>query len=1133
MPDERNIRLSIDLDVKDAEQSAKELQQAVEDIFESRKDDTSASLTNLEIQMKKSYDQSVKLREALEGISDAKVSTQQYVDLQTQIEQAEQSASQLNEKISQVREYAAQHIQIFDEDVGQTLTLKSIEETIRNLQRLKDYYTEIGSTEDLTRTEANLAHYEELQAQAHSMSLERIQGTIENIQKLKAHYEEIGSMDDVARMEANLAHYQELQAEYLNQDINFDGATVSIADLETEYQNLIETITTLKAQQNELRVEEESANEEYLFQLREEEQTTQQQLDITNDKLKQLIIRYYELADAQAAAGQRGEMQQARSQAAAQRQAEAQAMRKSRQEMTNLNRSTRAFSRTVRGFRDVLPSMLTTAVTRLQSIEYGINTLTYMIENGLVNALESVKGLVQKIINIIKSHPIIAIIGAIIAILTLLIKLGKKIGTWLKEKVEAELEAIRESLKQIWGYLAPILSAVGDFVTTTLTSAISGFVKLGTLLGRTLVRGIMAIIDKLKQMKSLLQENIKLMAKWNKGANDVNKAMSNLTSSLAYLKASITAALVPILTAIEPLLTFVLDHIADAINLIGIFIAKITGATHYQQVIRKQKDYAKSLNGVGDAAEDAANKLASFDKLNVIGDKNQSASTVDFQLIDIKNTALPNWFDNLEELGRKVAKTITKILKNIPWKNIQKTATDAARAVADFINGLNIDKGSLGIGITIGEGLNTVTKTINAFLDELDGEKLGNRIGQELRQMINAINFKELGNIFSGSLNELADIIKGFSDQFDGSDLAIKISDFLETGLGGIQWNEKVIPAMEGMVDDFVKLLNGVITPENLILIATTLKNALVTVITGIKLFADRAEWQEWGESLAKGIMAFFEDPEIFKDTAIAIGNLATGILDMLLAAMNKLLEGDNLEKIKTSIVTFFENIPWEELALKAVEISRSIREGLQEVWKELKTSGAYQDFIRTIVDFINEVDQWKDLINGIKTDVVADVFKVKNENIITKIMSGIVGFIQWLLNNTGIGQIMKPILDKMAENVEEATGSTKYTYISPVMKKQMAVELGKDVKIPGYASGTVIPPNMSAHLAVLGDNNTETEVVSPLSTIEQALRNVMSEQNINVTFQVEGDPDNIFRVVQREAKSYNKRTHNLAFGGA
>ena len=47
---------------------------------------------------------------------------------------------------------------------------------------------------------------------------------------------------------------------------------------------------------------------------------------------------------------------------------------------------------------------------------------------------------------------------------------------------------------------------------------------------------------------------------------------------------------------------------------------------------------------------------------------------------------------------------------------------------------------------------------------------------------------------------------------------------------------------------------------------------------------------------------------------------------------------------------------------------------------------------------------------------------------------------------------------------------------------------------IPRLATGTVVPPRAGEFAAILGDNNRETEVVSPLSTIEQALDNVMAK---------------------------------------
>jgi hypothetical protein len=46
------------------------------------------------------------------------------------------------------------------------------------------------------------------------------------------------------------------------------------------------------------------------------------------------------------------------------------------------------------------------------------------------------------------------------------------------------------------------------------------------------------------------------------------------------------------------------------------------------------------------------------------------------------------------------------------------------------------------------------------------------------------------------------------------------------------------------------------------------------------------------------------------------------------------------------------------------------------------------------------------------------------------------------------------------------------------------------------------VPPN-SEFLALLGDNKKETEIVSPLSTMKQALSEVLANANMNVTIKV------------------------------
>lgn len=74
----------------------------------------------------------------------------------------------------------------------------------------------------------------------------------------------------------------------------------------------------------------------------------------------------------------------------------------------------------------------------------------------------------------------------------------------------------------------------------------------------------------------------------------------------------------------------------------------------------------------------------------------------------------------------------------------------------------------------------------------------------------------------------------------------------------------------------------------------------------------------------------------------------------------------------------------------------------------------------------------------------------------------------------------------RMQDSLEELVNNVKNTP-APVYNRPVG-------RIRGYATGQVIPPSMSAHLAVLGDNKTETEVVSPLSTMQQAMMNALQQ---------------------------------------
>lgn len=78
---------------------------------------------------------------------------------------------------------------------------------------------------------------------------------------------------------------------------------------------------------------------------------------------------------------------------------------------------------------------------------------------------------------------------------------------------------------------------------------------------------------------------------------------------------------------------------------------------------------------------------------------------------------------------------------------------------------------------------------------------------------------------------------------------------------------------------------------------------------------------------------------------------------------------------------------------------------------------------------------------------------------------------------------------------------------------------------IPKLATGAVIPPNRE-FLAVLGDQKQGTNVETPLSTIEQAVANVMSRMGYGAeqTVILQVDKDQLGKVVYKLNKAESRR---------
>ena len=212
-------------------------------------------------------------------------------------------------------------------------------------------------------------------------------------------------------------------------------------------------------------------------------------------------------------------------------------------------------------------------------------------------------------------------------------------------------------------------------------------------------------------------------------------------------------------------------------------------------------------------------------------------------------------------------------------------------------------------------------------------------------------------------------------------------------------------------------------------------------------------------------------------------------------------------EFLKTlSLAALGWGIEWSEFWEKVGNKIEEFKDGASEKFEEIKTtiSDKVHEIATTLSDKWTEVTEaWSSLWTN-----MAEIIKTPINNIIDLINNGLIASIEGMMNGLGSG---------ISEFANSGTGKFLGFDKIPVFTIEIP-------RIPHLAKGAVIPPN-NQFLAMLGDQKSGTNIEAPLSTIEDAVRNVLAEQNINVTFEVQGDPEHIFNVVRKQSNQFTRRT--------
>lgn len=367
-----------------------------------------------------------------------------------------------------------------------------------------------------------------------------------------------------------------------------------------------------------------------------------------------------------------------------------------------------------------------------------------------------------------------------------------------------------------------------------------------------------------------------------------------------------------------------------------------------------------------------------------------------------------------------------------------------------------------------------------------------------------------------------------------------------------------------------VPIENGIVK------IAELLRSKLAPIINKIKVYADRAKMSliSWAKDL---------DFTNLLGSLRGLASASAPLLDILgegfLWVLENVLEPLGKWTIEEGLPKAFEFLT--EIAKFAIDYFKIAQPVLDKLFKEvLKPLAIFlgESFVKSIdvlIDTIKRANEYitknADNLNAIG-NMIVDVLKVVELSVEASINQSIAALkiatplIQAECNRiiATFGAISKFLTGDFMNGVKTALSNVYTKVIKPNLNLwleliSMAVnkiislinsisfdvpsfipEIGgqhigfniPQVTIPRLASGTVVPRQSREFMALLGDNNREAEVVSPLSTMKQAFTEAMADANQNMTVNVylQGDAGKLFSVVRQEARSFKTRTGYPAF---
>lgn len=593
------------------------------------------------------------------------------------------------------------------------------------------------------------------------------------------------------------------------------------------------------------------------------------------------------------------------------------------------------------------------------------------------------------------------------------------------EQQTAELKKQKNAAEEVADQIERA-SGFGGRVSDTMSEVTKRIDKLGTRVSKLVSRVFVF---------TLITSALRSMRTW---LGKVIQSNDEASSALARLKGALLTLAQPLVNVVIPAFTMLVNVLTAVVTKIAEFIAMLSGKSiqDYANSAKSLYNEMNAIEGVGEAAEEAAGSLAGFDEINTISTENAGGAS------GAAGTEIQpdfSWADGVSEKLKEIADYILLIAAGLALWKIGDLLPGVLGTIATKLGGILLTIGGL---LLLWDGLTDAWE---------NGVDWGNLIEMIAGLAAAATGlYIAFGPIAAGIMaivGGLALLVTGFRDAMENGwnlqNTLLSIAGIMATGIG-------------------IALLTGSFIPA---LIAAILSLLLAfTVATG------------HGEELIEGIRTVIEG---FKDFFTGI---FTGDIEKAIGGICKVFEG--LKTVVGAVIdgvrdTFLGFLDWldEKTGGKFHSIIEVAKGFVTTFFNSVKTTlqntlDAVKQIFTGIVQFVSGVftGDWDKAWEGVK-------------NIFKGAWNGIVSLLEGAVNLIikGLNWLIKQ-MNKISFTVP--------SWVPGVGGKSVGINIPSigEISIPRLATGAVIPPNRE-FLAVLGDQTSGNNIEAPESLIRKIVR--------------------------------------------